>query len=101
GEVPSKAKRPEKENRIEREIDESVYNPDYKKYPEFCKKDCALIIPDSMLKRDEEIFLDDLNVTDIADALQTEVCIVESSGDAFLYEIVRLLQRSESNPMHQ
>ncbi|MCR5625426.1 MAG: DUF512 domain-containing protein, partial [Lachnospiraceae bacterium] len=47
GEVPSKAKRPEKENRIEREIDESVYNPDYKKYPEFCKKDCALIIPDS------------------------------------------------------
>ena len=39
-----------------------------------------LLIPCSMLKADEDVFLDDYTVKQVADALQVPVDIVKSSG---------------------
>ena len=40
----------------------------------------ALLLPCNMLKADEDVFLDDLTVKDVSDALQVRVDIVKSSG---------------------
>ena len=39
-----------------------------------------LLIPCNMLKTDEDIFLDDLTVREVSDALQVPLDIVKSSG---------------------
>lgn len=39
-----------------------------------------LLIPCSMLKGDEEIFLDDMTLEDLSDALETEIVIVDTGG---------------------
>lgn len=47
----------------------------------------TLLLPCNMLKADEDVFLDDLTVKDVSDALQVQIDIVKSSGrdlaDAF------------------
>ncbi|SFA77867.1 putative radical SAM enzyme, TIGR03279 family [Acetitomaculum ruminis DSM 5522] len=43
-----------------------------------------LLIPDTMLKSDEDIFLDDVTIDDIQNALQVKPYIVKSSGQALL-----------------
>ena len=47
----------------------------------------TLLLPCNMLKADEDVFLDDLTVKDVSDALQARIDIVKSSGrdlaDAF------------------
>ncbi len=47
----------------------------------------TLLLPCNMLKADEDVFLDDLTVKDVSDALQVRIDIVKSSGrdlaDAF------------------
>ena len=39
-----------------------------------------LLIPCSMLKGDERIFLDDMTVDELSEALQTEIVIVDTGG---------------------
>ena len=39
-----------------------------------------LLIPSTMLKRDEELFLDDLTCSDVREALHTEIRIVSDDG---------------------
>ncbi|MCR5202353.1 MAG: DUF512 domain-containing protein [Lachnospiraceae bacterium] len=46
-----------------------------------------LLIPDSMLKADEPIFLDDLTISDLEEALMTKVRVVASGGEP----IVRII----------
>ena len=48
----------------------------------------CLLVPSTMLRSGEEIFLDDITVTQIAEALQIPVCIVKSDGRAVLESIV-------------
>lgn len=43
-----------------------------------------LAIPDVCLRSGEDVFLDDLHVTDVEKALQKQVRIVKSEGDAFV-----------------
>lgn len=47
-----------------------------------------LLIPDVMLKSGEEIFLDDLTLDQVKDALQIDIHIVQSEGVALLEEMV-------------
>ena len=47
-----------------------------------------IIIPDTMLKADEDIFLDDVTVREIESALQKKVHIVKSSGDVLVDFII-------------
>lgn len=55
-----------------------------------------ILIPDSMLRSGEEVFLDDLTVTDVAKSLQTDTCIVKSGGDC-LVEAVSLFLEGKVN----
>lgn len=43
-----------------------------------------LILPGVMLRSGEEVLLDDITVTDIAETLQTKVCVVQSDGESFV-----------------
>ena len=43
-----------------------------------------LLIPCNMLKADEDVFLDDYTVSQVADALQVPAVIVKSSGQDFV-----------------
>ena len=43
-----------------------------------------LLLPEVMLRSGEEVFLDDLTVSDVEKALQTRVSIVKSEGEAFV-----------------
>ncbi len=47
-----------------------------------------LLIPSVMLKRDENIFLDDVTIDKVREALQTEVRVVESGGQSLLFSIL-------------
>lgn len=42
-----------------------------------------LLIPCNMLKMDEDIFLDDFTLDEVADTLQVPIDIVKSSGPGF------------------
>ena len=44
----------------------------------------VLLLPEVMLRSGEEVFLDDLTVSDVEKALQTRVSIVKSEGEAFV-----------------
>ena len=48
-----------------------------------------LLLPCSMMKADEEIFLDDYTLTDVAEALQVPVDIVKSSGQDLIDAILK------------
>lgn len=48
----------------------------------------TLLIPDVMLRDGETVFLDDLTVDDVENALQTQVHIVKSDGESFIRAII-------------
>ena len=48
----------------------------------------VLLIPEVMLRSGEEVFLDDLTVSDVEKALQTRVGIVKSDGEAFVEAVI-------------
>ena len=52
-----------------------------------------LLLPENLLKADEEIFLDDMRLEDFKKTLQTPVDIVQSSGRDFVRKIVNCLQK--------
>ncbi len=47
-----------------------------------------LLIPCSMLRDEEEVFLDDLTIADVSKALNVEIVIVDSDGSALIDAIV-------------
>ena len=47
-----------------------------------------LMIPECMLRSNEDVFLDDIRVADVEKALQVPIDIVKSSGQEFLYHIL-------------
>ncbi|MBQ8316002.1 MAG: DUF512 domain-containing protein [Lachnospiraceae bacterium] len=48
----------------------------------------VLLLPEVMLRSGEEVFLDDLTVSDVEKALQTRVSIVKSEGEAFVRAVI-------------
>lgn len=50
----------------------------------------VLLLPENMLKCNEDIFLDDVTVSEVEKALQVKTDIVKSSGRAFLYCVLGL-----------
>ncbi len=46
----------------------------------------VLLLPENMLKCNEDVFLDDMTVSEVEKALQVKTDIVKSSGQAFLYK---------------
>ena len=48
----------------------------------------AVLLPDCMLKSDEDIFLDDMTLAEVASALQVPVNIVKSDGGELLQTIL-------------
>ena len=52
----------------------------------------VLLLPCSMLRSGEEVFLDDMTVSELSDALQVRIDIVQSSGQDFVDAV---LQRTE------
>lgn len=51
-----------------------------------------LLLPENLLRAQEEVLLDDVTVGDLKKALQTPVDIVQSSGRDFVQKIVRCLK---------
>ena len=47
-----------------------------------------LVLPSNTLMADEPKFLDDVTLAELTDALQVEVCIVESSGADFIHAVI-------------
>ena len=47
-----------------------------------------LLIPCSMLKGDEEIFLDDMTLEELSDALETEIVIVDTGGKDLVEAVI-------------
>ncbi|MBQ3028206.1 MAG: DUF512 domain-containing protein, partial [Lachnospiraceae bacterium] len=47
-----------------------------------------LLLPEVMLRSGEEVFLDDLTISDMEKALQTRVGIVKSEGEAFVRAVI-------------
>ncbi|MBE5930282.1 MAG: DUF512 domain-containing protein [Lachnospiraceae bacterium] len=47
-----------------------------------------LLLPEVMLRSGEDVFLDDLTVSDVEKALQTRVGIVKSEGEAFVRAVI-------------
>ena len=50
----------------------------------FSEVEPSLLIPCNMLKREEAVFLDDVTLTDLEEALQARVYTVKSSGQDLL-----------------
>ena len=48
----------------------------------------ALLVPDTMLRADEDIFLDDITVEELSQTLQIPVVIVKSNGYSLLEGIL-------------
>ena len=48
-----------------------------------------LLLPCNMFRSEEEVFLDDMTLTQLKDTLQVEVDIVKSSGQDFIDAIIR------------
>ena len=48
----------------------------------------VLLIPEVMLRSGEEVFLDDLTVSDVEKALQTRVSIVKSDGESLVQAVI-------------
>lgn len=54
----------------------------------------TLFLPQNLLKADEDILLDDMTLTGLEEALQADISVVQSSGDAFVQGIVDALRRA-------
>lgn len=57
------------------------------------KEEClgeVLLLPENMLKCNEDVFLDDVTVSEVEKTLQVKTDIVKSSGQAFLYKVLGL-----------
>ncbi len=50
----------------------------------------VLLLPENMLKCNEDVFLDDVTVSAVENALQVKTDIVKSSGRAFLFKVLGL-----------
>ncbi len=50
----------------------------------------VLLLPENMLKCNEDVFLDDVTVSAVEKALQVKTDIVKSSGQAFLFKLLGL-----------
>ena len=50
-----------------------------------------LLIPDTMLRFGEEVFLDDITVTEVESALHCRLDIVKSSGSDFIESIMKYI----------
>lgn len=50
----------------------------------------ALLLPSNMFRSQEEVFLDDVTLTELKDALQSEIDIVKSSGQDFIDAVLKL-----------
>ncbi|MBQ7766780.1 MAG: DUF512 domain-containing protein [Lachnospiraceae bacterium] len=48
----------------------------------------VLLLPENMLKCNEDVFLDDITVSSVENALQVKTDIVKSSGQAFLFKVL-------------
>lgn len=48
-----------------------------------------LLIPSSMLRHDEDVFLDNLTISDVEKALKTKVVVVANDGYEFLNELLK------------
>ena len=48
----------------------------------------VLLVPEVMLRSGEEVFLDDLTVSDVEKALQTRVSIVKSDGESLVQAVI-------------
>ena len=48
----------------------------------------VLLLPENMLKCNEDVFLDDITVSEVEKALQVKTDIVKSSGQAFLFKVL-------------
>ena len=48
----------------------------------------VLLLPENMLKCNEDVFLDDVTVSQVEKALQVKTDIVKSSGQAFLFKVL-------------
>ena len=48
----------------------------------------VLLLPENMLKCNEDVFLDDVTVSQVENALQVKTDIVKSSGQAFLFKVL-------------
>ena len=48
----------------------------------------ALLIPDICLKADQDIFLDDMTLEELSEALQVKTVIVKSSGADYLHKVI-------------
>lgn len=48
----------------------------------------VLLLPEVMLRSGEEVFLDDLTISDVEKALQTRIRIVKSEGEAFVKAVI-------------
>lgn len=48
----------------------------------------VLLIPEVMLRSGEEVFLDDLTISDVEKALQTKIRIVKSDGEALVNAVI-------------
>ena len=48
----------------------------------------VLLLPENMLKCNEDVFLDDVTVSEAEKALQVKIDIVKSSGRAFLFKVL-------------
>lgn len=53
----------------------------------------CLLLPENILRSGEDVFLDDLHVTDLEKALQVPVNIVKSSGCEFVETILRAVEK--------
>ena len=49
----------------------------------------ALLLPCNMFRSEEEVFLDDMTLDELKDALQSEIDIVKSSGQDFIDAVLR------------
>ena len=50
----------------------------------------VLLLPNNMLRSGEEVFLDDMTVTELAEALQIKVKIVGSSGQDLINAVLQM-----------
>ncbi len=51
----------------------------------------TVMLPNNVLKADEDIFLDDLSLKEFEDSLQVKTCVVKSSGQELLYAMLGLI----------
>lgn len=54
----------------------------------------ALLLPCNMFRSQEEVFLDDVTLSELKDALQSDIDIVKSSGQDFIDAILKIRRRA-------